>query len=233
MSYFIINTVVLPSTIQRKRQYSKKAMEKLSPLFDLLASQKDLKAQLNSLNAASDHDQLEISANADAVEAWANLIRGHALDFHADAGENGSVWQNAAIDAWQMWLLIRRGASIDASWPWEWSVKGMTGKGKHQNSDVSFEPKTPVEYDDPNLKIQIKELTLQDWDQALKDRSNQLAVQETLALYKIWPNIDLPSLAIAVGALWALSVIGPLSGFTSLSLSGIGEEESLDTVWNS
>lgn len=230
MSYLALNAFVLPVTITRQRKHSKKAIEGLSPLFELLSAKRNLQEQMEHLKNSL--DKPEDPNCAGAIQAWADLIRGHALDFHADAGADGQMWQHAAIDAWQMWLLIRRGSAIDASWPWVLEVEGMKASGQYYDLTGLEHINSPVEYDDPNLQIQFKELSLNEWEKVLLERSNTLAVEESYKLYQEWPNIDLPSLAIAMGALWALAITGKVSGFTSLDLSGVGEQEMITTAWS-
>lgn len=167
-----------------------------------------------------------------AVMAWADLVRGHALDFFADAGQDGAQWQLAVMDAWETWLLLRESqdkATVDA-WPWSWGNAQFQARG-------TLETQAPVDVELMMFGGQQetwKRIDLVDWRRGLARLEDAQACHDALALLQVWPRTDMPSLAMAIGAMWAIGVVGRVAGVQSLEIGGCrGKERLILTSWSS
>lgn len=77
-----------------------------------------------------------------------------------------------------------------------------------------------------------KNTDLSDWRRALARKPSLLAAQDSFKLVQAWPGVDMPSLAIAAGALWAISLPGSVVGAGSLMVGGArGEDWTVHTQW--
>jgi hypothetical protein len=228
MTEFAINANCLMAGLIRRRQYASKAIEQLGSLLAVLPTQGNLRHKFSYLRHAV--DQADCQKSMAGVDAWANLVRGHALDFHADAGDNGTLWQHAVVDAWEMWLMLRLEGDPEAQWPWEWHGQGVEARGCE--GVVLSEPRALLELSPASQAPVFSQLDINDWRSALEQRTASEAVIEAQALLEAWPKIDLPCLGIAMGAQWAISVAGTVSGFSSLEIGGVrGDTRWIETRW--
>lgn len=206
---------------ERHRAHVKSAMEGLNRLFVGLPLG-GFAQQAQALCTLPDQNDL---AAQEASQAWFELVSAHALDFHADAGKQGTRWDLACIDALETWRLLREQCQGTAN---SWGLEG-----------VGFEAHVQAIEEDLDVynlrfggKSRVKRLVLADWRRALARRGRHRAGAEAHLLSKQWGRGDLPSLAMALGALWAIAIVGEVAGVARLEVGGLsGSEDILTAKW--
>lgn len=207
---------------ERHRLHGKAAIDGLERLFSGLPLG-DFYLQAHAL--ADLCSQRSVDAQ-ESSQAWFELVSAHALDFHADAGKQGSRWDLACIDALETWKLLQDQCQGVAD---SWSLEG-----------VGFEAQIQIEEEELDVhsmkfggKGKVKRLSLSDWRVAIARRGRERACQEACILSKQWHKGDLPSLAMALGALWAVAIVGDVAGVDSLEVGGLaGSENILMARWH-
>ena len=206
---------------ERHRANVKLAMDGLNRLFVALPLG-GFTQQAQALSTLP--DQADLTAQ-EASQAWFELVSAHALDFHADAGKQGTRWDLACIDALETWRLLRDQCQGAAH---SWGLEGVGFEAQVQAIDEDL--------DVHNLRFggkgRIKRLGLVDWRRALARRGRRRAGREAHLLASQWNKGDLPSLAMALGSLWAIAIVGEVAGVASLEVGGLsGGEDILMAKW--
>jgi hypothetical protein len=207
---------------ERHRLHGKAAIDGLGRLFSGLplggfSQQAHALAELPS--------QTSVGAQ-EASQAWFELVSAHALDFHADAGKQGSRWDLACIDALETWRLLREQCQGENT---SWGVNGVGFAAAIQQDQEELDVHGLVF----GGKKKVKKLLLSDWRVAIARRGRLRAGQEANALASQWRKGDLPSLAMALGALWAVAIVGEVAGVSSLEIGGLsGKDDILVARWH-
>lgn len=215
------------SPVLRRGDHGRAALDNLPALHTWLPMG-SLHEQMQHLVRAVNNPRPKAQA---AIKVWADLVRGHALDFFADAGQGGSQWQMAIIDAWETWLLLRetQDPSTVESWPWSWGNAQFEARGSAEAEEIS-DPLSMTfggSPDEPWNRIDMV-----DWRRALERLEDSQACTDSWALLQAWPRTDLPSLAIATGSMWAVGVVGRTLGVESLMIGGArGRDRLILTRW--
>lgn len=164
-----------------------------------------------------------------ATHAWAQMVRGHALDFHADAGRSGTLWQHAVAEAWETWLMLRDQQVGPHAWPWQVSIAQFQARGTQADE----------EWMDPHA-MQFggggdswKRADMSDWRRGVARLTDEQACLDAQHLAREWPKADLSTLAMGVGAWWAIALPGWVMGAQRMEMGGArGRSCLVITDWN-
>lgn len=158
----------------------------------------------------------------ETTQGWFELVCAHALDFHDDAGRSGSRWDLACIDAFETWrMLCRMG-----QWQGGWVPEGI-GLAVDQAPDEDEEALSMT------WRRPRRMFNLGDWRRHLLTLGRARAAEDAALVAQHMPNGDIPSLALAVGALWAMESVGMVASISHLDAGGMDEGVILRLRWNS
>lgn len=204
---------------ERHRAHGKVALAQLAPLFSMLpfGSGQQQASTIKALAEQADEDA------QDATQAWFDLICAHALDFHADAGKNGSRWDLACIDSIETWKLLRNQGHGDAS---TWNLPGVGFDVQHPTNGYDIDVEK-MRFGAPPKALPIM---IGDWRRALWRRNWKQAANEAAALSELLPKADLPSLAMALGCLWSIAVVGEVADMEQLDIGGVVADGRILTI---
>lgn len=208
--------------LQRMAQHGMAALDGASALFSWLPPG-DAASQIGSLTRVIPSNKRKDQA---AIEAWANLVRAHALDFHADAGEGGTRWQYAIADAWETWFMLREKHVEGIGWPWRLGVLQFIAQGTLDD----MESMDPHRMQFGGGQDDWKRADMSDWRRGVARMSNEQACTDAFLIAQAWPKVDLPSLALAVGALWAIALPGWVMGARQMQMGGMRGRECIVVV---
>lgn len=211
--------ILLNDPPERHRAHGKSALSRLSPLFSLLplgSGQQQARAICALADLPDEHAQ-------DATQAWFELVCAHALDFHADAGKIGARWDLACIDSIETWKLLRD-QSDGSAFIWDLPSAGFDVQYQTGESTLDVER---MLFGAPAKALPIM---IGDWKRALWRRDWKSAASETAALSEILPKADLPSLAMALGCLWAIAVVGEVADMDQLDIGGVAPDGQILTI---
>ena len=210
---------------KRMGEHGRAALEEASGLFAWLPYG-DAATQAGALVHATASNKRKDQA---AIAAWAGLVRGHALDFHADAGRAGTHWQYAVADAWETWLLLREGQLGANQWPWQMGIAQFTARG--QQGEAAWVDPEQMHFG--GGQEAWKRADMSDWRRGVARLPDEQACLDAQHLAQAWARVDLPTLALAVGALWAVAMPGWVMGARQLEMGGArGGDNLVITDWN-
>lgn len=203
---------------ERHRAHGRAALDGLHRLFPLLPPG-NVGAQAQLIATLPERGDLEAK---EASQAWFELVSAHALDFHSDAGKSGTRWDLACVDALETWKLLRDQANTAECW----HIDGVGFISRARSADAEIDMSL-LYFGAPTQK---RDFNISDWRRALSRRGRARASQEALELATLWPGTDLPSLAMALGCLWAVAVVGEVAGMATLDIGGLGGSDHQITI---
>lgn len=197
----------------RQRAHAIAALRQSTPLFDYLSLAQNGVAHL--LNQTIE----DTSEGLAAQEAFAILARGHALDMYADAGLQAQAWPHAVAEAIH---TLRTLLEETGHLPRTWAIQSQRFALvlSHDAPSAPRSKTTALRLVDAPVGVHFCALTMTEVEAEIAARPARHIWRAAKRLCALAPALDLPMLAIATGALQALTVVSALTGYPQLSLGG-------------